>query len=102
MVTGEFSEPLVAPDRVIPTDLRPAIRDTPKQVRSRVGRLNLRVPQTREVADVEVFYPKSPELGRRSERALKLAIAEMHVQGVSTRRVEAITRELVDHYPAVA
>ena len=34
------------------------------------------------------------ERGERSERALKLALAEMYVQGVSTRRVAAITREL--------
>ena len=40
------------------------------------------------------FYPHSLERGLRSERALKLAIAEMYVQGVSTRRVAEITREL--------
>ena len=38
--------------------------------------------------------PKSLERGLRSERALKLAIAEMYVQGVLTRRVTEITREL--------
>jgi len=66
----------------------------PKQLNTRVGRVDLRVPQTREVNGGEVFYPTSLERGRRSERALKLAIAEMYVQGVSTRRVEAITRQL--------
>ena len=38
--------------------------------------------------------PKSLERGLRSERALKLAIAEMYVKGVPTRRVTEITREL--------
>ena len=66
----------------------------PKQVRSRVGALELQVPQTRGVAGGEPFYPTSLDRGLRSERALKLAIAEMYVQGVSTRRVEAITRKL--------
>ena len=48
------------------------------------------MPQTRDVE----FYPKSLERGVRSERALKLAIAEMYVQGVSTRKVTKITSEL--------
>ncbi|RLB31787.1 MAG: hypothetical protein DRG87_01520 [Deltaproteobacteria bacterium] len=30
------------------------------------------------------FYPSSIEKGIRSERALKLAIAEMYINGVST------------------
>ena len=33
------------------------------------------------------FYPSALERGERSERALKLAVAEMYVQGVSTRKV---------------
>lgn len=67
----------------------------PKKVDTRVGRLDLSVPQVRDVEDSsEGFYPKSLERGLRSERALKLAIAEMYVQGVSTRRVKEITREL--------
>ena len=40
------------------------------------------------------FYPSCLEKGIRSERALKLAIAEMYVQGVSTRKVRKITEEL--------
>jgi transposase-like protein len=40
------------------------------------------------------FYPTVLERGERSERALKLAVAEMYVQGVSTRKVAAITQEL--------
>jgi len=66
-----------------------------KTVRSRVGELKLKIPQVRDLKDPESgFYPKSLERGLRSERALKLAIAEMYVQGVSTRRVKEITREL--------
>lgn len=62
----------------------------PKTVASRLGKLELQVPQTRGVE----FYPTVLERGERSERALKLAVAEMYVQGVSTRRVAAITAEL--------
>lgn len=66
-----------------------------KTVRSRIGELKLKIPQVRDLKDPESgFYPKSLERGLRSERALKLAIAEMYVQGVSTRRVKEITREL--------
>lgn len=62
----------------------------PKSVASRFGKLQLEVPQTRGVE----FYPTVLERGERSERALKLAVAEMYVQGVSTRKVAAITQEL--------
>ena len=62
----------------------------PKTVNSRLGRLSLKVPQTRDVE----FYPSALERGERSERALKLAVAEMYVQGVSTRKVAEITQEL--------
>jgi putative transposase len=63
-----------------------------KGVKSRVGDLDLRIPQVRDTE--EPFYPKSLERGLRSERALKLAIAEMYVQGVSTRKVQAIAEQL--------
>lgn len=62
----------------------------PKTVQSRLGQLQLQVPQTRDVP----FYPSALERGERSERALKLAIAEMYVQGVSTRKVAAVLKEL--------
>jgi putative transposase len=62
----------------------------PKTINSRIGKLELQVPQTRD-GD---FYPSSLERGERSERALKLAVAEMYVQGVSTRKVAKITAEL--------
>ena len=62
----------------------------PKTVQTRMGELTLAVPQVREGG----FYPSSLEKGVRSERALKLALAEMYVQGVSTRKVAAITEQL--------
>jgi putative transposase len=62
----------------------------PKTVQTRVGALTLAVPQARGVE----FYPSALEKGLRSERALKLAVAEMDVQGASTREVAAITEEL--------
>lgn len=61
-----------------------------KTLRSRLGKLDLLVPQVRD-GD---FYPSVLEKGLRSERALKLAVAEMYVQGVSTRRVKEITEVL--------
>lgn len=62
----------------------------PKTFHSRLGKLQLQVPQTRGVE----FYPSALERGERSERALKLAVAEMYVQGVSTRKVAAVMQEL--------
>lgn len=62
----------------------------PKRLRTRVGELNLSVPQVRN----SDFYPQALERGTRSERALKLSLAEMYVQGVSTRKVKAITEQL--------
>jgi putative transposase len=62
----------------------------PKSLHTRLGELDLRIPQVRNSA----FYPSALERGTRSERALKLALAEMYVQGVSTRKVKAITEQL--------
>ena len=62
----------------------------PKTLRSRMGELNLSVPQIREGG----FYPQSLDKGLRSERALKLALAEMYVSGVSTRKVAKVTQQL--------
>lgn len=62
----------------------------PKTVKTRVGEIQFDVPQVRQ-GD---FYPDALEKGLRSERALTLALAEMYVQGVSTRRVAAITEQL--------
>ena len=61
-----------------------------KTVKSRVGQIKVAVPQVRQGE----FYPQALEKGLRSERALRLALAEMYVQGVSTRKVAAITQQL--------
>lgn len=62
-----------------------------RTLKTRLGELSVNVPQVRGEID---FYPSALERGQRSERALTLAIAEMYVQGVSTRRVSAILSEL--------
>jgi transposase-like protein len=62
----------------------------PKTMQTRVGKITFAVPQVREGG----FYPQALEKGLRSERALTLALAEMYVQGVSTRKVKAITEQL--------
>ena len=61
-----------------------------KTLKTRIGAINLRVPQTRD-GD---FYPSCLLKGERSERALRLAVAEMYIQGVSTRKVAVILEEL--------
>jgi len=62
----------------------------PKGLQTRLGALDLEVPQVRGLG----FYPQSLEKGSRSEKALKLAIAQMYLEGVSTRRVQEITEKL--------
>ena len=60
---------------------------------TRVGKLELRVPQDRDGRfSTELF-----ERYQRSEQALVSTLAEMYVQGVSTRKVKAITEELCGH-----
>ena len=66
-----------------------------KTLHTRLGQITVAVPQVRAVdGQGGGFYPQSLERGTRSERALKLALAEMYVQGVSTRKVAAITEQL--------
>ena len=62
----------------------------PKTVSTRMGEITLDIPQVREGG----FYPEALEKGQRSERALTLTLAEMYVQGVSTRKVSAIVDQL--------
>ena len=60
---------------------------------TRVGKLELRVPQDREGRfSTELFERYS-----RTERAFVGALVEMYVQGVSTRKVKAVTEELCGH-----
>jgi transposase-like protein len=62
-----------------------------KTLSTRVGPITFDVPQVRGGLD---FYPSALEKGIRSEQSLKLALAEMYVQGVSTRKVSAIVEQL--------
>lgn len=61
-----------------------------REYASRLGPIKVKIPQVRGIT----FYPRALEKGERSERALKLAIAEMYVNGVATRKVAEITEEL--------
>lgn len=61
-----------------------------KNITTGLGKVVLEIPQTRQSG----FYPKSLEAGTRSEKALKLALAEMYVQGVSTRKVTKVLEKL--------
>jgi len=61
-----------------------------REYASRMGPLRIQIPQVRGLS----FYPRCLEKGERCEKALKLAVAEMYIQGVSTRKVLAITEEL--------
>jgi len=63
----------------------------PRQLNTRVGCLNLAIPQTRDGQ----FYPSILERYQRSEKALVLALAEAYFQGVSTRKMKQITEELL-------
>ncbi|MBS0172417.1 MAG: IS256 family transposase [Nitrospira sp.] len=60
---------------------------------TRIGKLELRVPRDRSGEFSTALF----ERYARSEKALVAALAEMYVQGVSTRKVKAITEELCGH-----
>ena len=61
-----------------------------KTLNTRMGKIPVEIPQVRGME----FYPGAVDKGCRSERALKLAIAQMYIQGVSTRRVSKIVEVL--------
>lgn len=63
----------------------------PKRLDTAAGSLTVNVPKT--AGHDEPFYPQSLERGRRSTRAVLLAVAEMYVKGVSTRGAEAVMKE---------
>ena len=62
----------------------------PKLLQTRVGQIPVKIPQVRGMS----FYPHCLERGERSEKALKAAVAQMYLQGVSTRKVTRIVEEL--------
>jgi transposase-like protein len=63
----------------------------PKTVLTRMGEITFEVPQVRSGG----FYPSALERGSRSEQSVNLALAEMYVQGVSTRKVIEVLQKLV-------
>jgi transposase-like protein len=63
----------------------------PKRLDTAAGTVTVEIPKTADAA--EPFYPQSLERGRRSSRAVMLAIAEMYVQGVSTRDAAKVMAE---------
>lgn len=64
----------------------------PKRIDTPAGTVAVDVPKTAG-HDGTPFYPQSLERGRRSVRAVMLAVAEMYIKGVSTREAEAVMRE---------
>jgi putative transposase len=64
-----------------------------RQLVTRIGKLELSVPRDRNGDFSTALF----ERYQRSEKALVAALAEMYVQGVSTRKVKAITEELCGH-----
>ena len=63
----------------------------PKKIDTPAGTVKLEVPKT--AGHEAPFYPQALERGRRSCRAVMLAVAEMYIKGVSTRDAEAVMRE---------
>jgi transposase-like protein len=74
------------------TDARKGHRNgyKPRTLRTRVGTLNLLVPQDRE----GTFSTRLFARYQRNEKALVLALMEMYLEGVSTRKVKDVTEEL--------
>lgn len=63
----------------------------PKTVVTRLGEVTFEVPQVRDGS----FYPSALDKGVRTEQAVNLTLAEMYVQGVSTRKVITVLQSLV-------
>src|SRR5580765_6948621 len=63
----------------------------PRKLASRVGELELSVPQVR---GCEPYHPSMFARWQRSERALLVACSEMYFQGVSTRNVQSVLQEM--------
>ena len=70
----------------------------PKTVLTRMGEITFAVPQVR----ASDFYPSALEKGSRTEQALNLALAEMYVQGVSTRKVIEVLQRLLGPEVAIS
>lgn len=70
----------------------------PKTVLTRLGEITFEVPQVRDSS----FYPSALDKGSRTEQAVNLALAEMYVQGVSTRKVITVLQSLVGPEVAIS
>lgn len=62
----------------------------PHTIKTRVGEINLQIPQARDSSFKTQLYDRY----QRSEKALCLALMESYIQGVSTRRMKKITKQL--------
>jgi len=71
-----------------------------KRIDTPAGTVTVNVAETAG-HEGEPFYPQSLERGRRSVRAVMLAVAEIYIKGVSTRDVEAVMREFGRRMPVV-
>src|SRR5690554_2585399 len=94
VLESEMTEHLQA-DRYEHTDGRQGQRNGhyTRKMTSRVGTLNLRVPRDRDGSFSTAMFGRL----QRNEKALVLALMEMVLNGVSTRRVQNITDELCGH-----
>lgn len=68
----------------------------PRMLATRVGELELLVPQVRSAggSSCEPYHPSMFARFQRSERALLVACGEMYFQGVSTRNVQNVLQEM--------
>lgn len=62
----------------------------PRTLRTRVGTLELMVPQDRDGSFCTALFARY----QRNEKALVLSLMEMYVEGVSTRKVKDVTEQL--------
>ena len=65
----------------------------PRRLHMKVGTIELRVPQSRD----GTFNTRVFERYRRSEKALVVTMAEMYVNGMSTRKVGKLAERLCGH-----
>ena len=63
-----------------------------RTLNTRIGPVEVSIPQVRDCS--EPFFPTALERGQRSEKALAATVAEMYLQGVSTRKVTKVMEEL--------
>jgi len=62
----------------------------PRTLHTAQGEMTLSIPQSRNCD----FYPSCLERGMRSQRAIRIAMAEMYIHGVATRKVRDILEKM--------